>query len=140
MLSNEPFVFINVSVTCSSSSFVSFNTRPSVDSSVPINAYHFTIYVSSVSFSDTPLYIFRGFCFEIAYLFVGLDIYFPTVNSNVDSYIVSTVPPSPPLPPSPGSPTSDDGTSFSQFITDVELATFDLYGLVNSSFGLLYPS
>ena len=49
---------------------------------------------------------------------VGLYTLFPTVTSNFE-----TVP-----------------FGFSQFTTIVELAVFDLYGFVNSSFGLLYPS
>ena len=74
MLSSVLSVFIKLSGT------FSFIVSPSVDALVPIYALHVTTYVSFVSLSVFPLYMFIGFCFETMYLPVGLLMYFPTVT------------------------------------------------------------
>ena len=85
VLSSSAFVFINWSVTCAFPVAVSFITRPGKFSPVPTYACHNTVYVSSFSVSDIPLYIFNGFSFEIIYLVVGSYTLFPTVTSNLDT-------------------------------------------------------
>ncbi len=118
MLSVLESIFINSSDTFSPFPCVSFITILSAFPCLPVCPYHLTIYVSSFSSSDIPLYIFKGFCFDTIYLFDGSYEYFPTYTSNIA--------------------TSPSG--FLYVIVNVFSAIFDLYGFSNSSFVLLYPS